>query len=373
MNWMKKLIAHYVTSEKFTSGYIYYMFKVMDEYKHVFIVNKNVKLKNNVDGAKIIFIDKTREILRNTEIKKVLNDCDQFIVSGLFDITLFLPLLPQKILKKVYIHFWGGDFYCLREKADWKFLKNQGLISFIKQGIKNSIRCWGIKRSKAVVTLINEDYDELLKLIGVISKKHYTAPMPGDGTRNKELAELENLKKNNNPYYIQIGNSATIENFHFEAIDILSKFASENIRILCPLSYGSKEYAKKVIEYGNKIFGDKFCPLTEFMPRKEYFNLLAQVKVAIFNNDRQQAMGNISAFLRLGCKVYLRNGTAMWKYYNRRGYFVCDISDIYNETFATFVGFDYENIVKNQEIYNEVQDSSNLFNAWKNIFEETLD
>lgn len=104
-------------------------------------------------------------------------------------------------------------------------------------------------------------------------------------------------------------------------IDMIKKFKSENIKFVCPLSYGNFEYRDKVIEYGKNILGDKFCPITEYMPQQEYYSLLNKCSVGIFNNNRQQAMGNINVLLRFGAKVYIRDDTTMWNTFsNQRSY-----------------------------------------------------
>ena len=36
------------------------------------------------------------------------------------------------------------------------------------------------------------------------------------------------------------------------------------------------------------------------------------IEIAIFNNDRQQAMGNITALLGMKSKVFIRDDTSMW-------------------------------------------------------------
>ena len=42
----------------------------------------------------------------------------------------------------------------------------------------------------------------------------------------------------------------------------LSHLKTENIKIVCPLSYGgNKNYVRKVIKIAKRIYGDKFYPL----------------------------------------------------------------------------------------------------------------
>ena len=65
---------------------------------------------------------------------------------------------------------------------------------------------------------------------------------------------------------ILLGNSADPSNNHKEVLDKLRSYATENIRIYCPLSYGDRKYAQIVSDYGRLMFGEKFLALRDFMP-----------------------------------------------------------------------------------------------------------
>ncbi len=85
--------------------------------------------------------------------------------------------------------------------------------------------------------------------------------------------------------------------------------------MIVPLSYsGSKNYKKIVIERGKNLFGENFCPLTDFLPLAEYNELMTSAAVAIYANWRQEAIGNIIIALYLGAKVFIsgRNPVFAW-------------------------------------------------------------
>ncbi len=85
---------------------------------------------------------------------------------------------------------------------------------------------------------------------------------------------------------------------------------------------------QKMIERGKEIFGDKFIPILEFMPFERHLEFLAQIDIAIFNSNRQQAMGNIITLLGLGKKVYMRSNITSWKLFEEIGVKVFDVADI---------------------------------------------
>jgi len=126
---------------------------------------------------------------------------------------------------------------------------------------------------------------------------------------------------------IQIGNSADPSNEHFEMLGILKKYRDEDIKIFAPLSYGPKEYALRVKEEGERIFGKKFVALLDFMPYEQYLRFLGDVDIAMFNHRRQQAMGNTISLLGLGKRVYMRRDVTQCALFDRLGINVFDIKD----------------------------------------------
>lgn len=104
-------------------------------------------------------------------------------------------------------------------------------------------------------------------------------------------------------------------------------FKNDDICIYVPLSYGNKKHAQAAIQQGQQWFGDKFKPLTEFMPFDEYLLLLGTIDIAIFNHKRQQAMGNTITLLGLRKKVYVRSDTAQSEFFNSLGVHFFDIND----------------------------------------------
>lgn len=130
---------------------------------------------------------------------------------------------------------------------------------------------------------------------------------------NASLAE--NLLPNttvNDKVNIIVNNSASQNGNHRTVLDKLHLIGSNAFnKVVVPLSYGDSGVKKDVLEYGRTLFGDKFCPLTEFMAKDEYFKLLYDIDVAFFGARRQEAAGNIFLLLGLGVKVFLRKDNNM--------------------------------------------------------------
>lgn len=130
---------------------------------------------------------------------------------------------------------------------------------------------------------------------------------------------------------ILLGNSSFLTNNHFEALHILTDIKIEDRKIITPLSYGDKEYGEEVINDGKNKFGDSFVPLKNFMPLKEYNKILNSCSIAIFNNYRQQAIGNTITLLWMGKKVYLDERNTFYQYLRRLNIHVFSITKDLNK------------------------------------------
>ena len=350
-----KRIVHIILSDKFTSGYINYILKEFNNYEHTIIYVKGkyeLDLLDEEYKKNIIEIEDKKDIL-NKEILKVMKESKKIVASGIFGLERYLILLPHKILKKVYMQFWGGDFYTYRKTNFFskKFLHKVCLHYCIKE-------CGGI------INLIPEDYEQLCRIFPN-NTKHYVGIMPDDPRKRDSYKKYVFSNKSSNT--IIIGNSATMENHHVEVFEMLKHLKNENIKIICPLAYGDKSYAKNVIKMGKQIFKDKFIPITEYMDYDKYVELLSLCKVGIFNNDRQQAMGNISLLLKMGKKVFLRKNTSMWNNYSKFNVILYDVNDLNDIEYNELYKLD-ENVEKNN-YNNMILRDKERYNTWNEILQ----
>lgn len=133
----------------------------------------------------------------------------------------------------------------------------------------------------------------------------------------------EHLGKN-----ILVGNSADPSNNHIESLEKLLPYKDEEIKIFVPLSYGDQEHAKKVISQGKAWFGDKFVPMTDFMPFEQYLEFMKSLDIAIFNHQRQQAMGNTITLLGMGKTVFMRSDVSHWRFLKGLGIKLNDVEKL---------------------------------------------
>jgi len=247
------------------------------------------------------------------ELIFVMHKAEKIILHSLFNprVTIILWVMPW-LLKKCYWVIWGGDLYTysLSERTlGWH--KNE----FFRRSV--------IKNMKGLVTYIKGDYELAQKWYK--AKGQYCECLMYPSNLYKEH---ETIEKHHEGINIQVGNSAASSNKHLEVFDSLKKHKEENIKIFAPLSYGDKKYAAKVVQKGKELFGEKFHPMTDFMPFNGYLKFLGEVDIAIFAHKRQQAMGNTITLLGLGKKVYIRSDITPWAFFNKVGLKVFDAESI---------------------------------------------
>jgi len=242
-----------------------------------------------------------------------MNRSDRIILHGLFNIRVVQLLALQPwVLGKCYWAIWGGDLYGFRSARRDKDWHRRELV-----------RKFVIKRIGHLVTYTEGDVDLARQWYGARGRHHRCLTYPSNLYRDYSVPPKTDTTVN-----IQIGNSADPGNEHFEMLRRLERYKDENIRIYAPLSYGDPGHAKAVADEGARIFGEKFVPLTAFMPFEEYLGFLGKIDIAVFNHRRQQGMGNITTLLGLGKKVYLRPDVTSRAMFEGIGITVCDSADI---------------------------------------------
>nr|WP_272506046.1 TDP-N-acetylfucosamine:lipid II N-acetylfucosaminyltransferase [Natronobacillus azotifigens] len=341
-------------NQKFTQSYIQFVNKEFNSYEHFFVILGEGNTENNpiLLNGNVICVSK--KIVHLFKLLREMNCSDKIILHSIFSSSIVILLFMQPwLLKKCYWVVWGGDLYC-REVSNRGFLYN--LYEFIRKSI--------IKKMAGLVTHIKGDYDLAKRWYGFKGKYYYSFLYPSnlykDYIVNKELETTDRI-------YIQIGNSADPSNNHIEILDKVNKYKDMEIEIICPLSYGDEGYAETIINYGRNLYGEKFTPITEFMPFDKYLDILAKIDIAIFNHKRQQALGNIISLLGLGKKVYIRDVITTWQFCLDHDLKVYNANDDFENLFEEMGKEVREKNIKNvKRQFSE----SKLIEDWKGIFSE---
>lgn len=289
-------------------------------------------------------------ILKNIfALTRAMNKAEKIILHGLFSNHLIYLLAIQPwLLKRCCWVVWGGDLYIHNAPVkNWRWKKNELLRRFT------------VKRFSLITTTVPGDYLLAKEWYGskckFIQNLMYRSHL-ARGFLAREENEAHEVR-------IQIGNSADPSNNHKEMIDKLAERSNQNFSVFAPLSYGSQSYQDEIVNYGKLKLGCKFNALTEFMSFSEYNLYLNSIDIAIFNHNRQQAMGNIIALLSLGKKVLIRSDTTPWSYFHDLGIKVYDSKKaIYIEKIPDDVH--RNNVKKCAEYFTERA----LVSSWERVF-----
>jgi hypothetical protein len=227
---------------------------------------------------------------------------------------LFYFVLFPNIIKKTYWCIVGCDL------IDGYEHKANNLFNIIHTFNKKFV----LKRVYAHITHISGDSD--LANVKFKSKAKYfysngylsnvvTKYIPSDNLVNQKSKSKK----------ILVGNSTSPNNDHISIFQMLLPYKNYDITIYCPLSYGIfNEYKNEVITKGRELFGEKFIPITEFMKIDDYLLFIEGIDIAVFNHNRQEAMGVTLMLLSMGKIVYMNPNTTSFKSLTERGIKVFD-------------------------------------------------
>jgi dTDP-N-acetylfucosamine:lipid II N-acetylfucosaminyltransferase len=309
---MTKKILHIAGCDKFIPPFIKLVKEKFNFDEHEFLLTTGLAAAELIDAKNISLSNTTFSARLKHYFQTIIkmHQADKVILHGIFDIRLVQILFfTPWLLHKCHWVIWGGDLYTYQlgyKNRKWK--------------IKEFYRRPVIKNIGHLVTYIEGDV--------ALARKWYKAK----GEYHECLMYTSNLykeysvqKNRSKTISIQVGNSASPSNNHLEVLKKLLPYKDKNICIYLPLSYGSQEYAKQVIEHGREWFGDKFKPLIDMLPFNEYLAFLGTIDIAIFNHNRQQAMGNIITLLGLGKTVYIRSDTTQWQFFKDIGIEIRDV------------------------------------------------
>jgi dTDP-N-acetylfucosamine:lipid II N-acetylfucosaminyltransferase len=152
---------------------------------------------------------------------------------------------------------------------------------------------------------------------------------------------------------ILVGNSATATNNHLEVFAILAGMDLGHRKIVVPLSYGDDVYRDAILDRGRSMFGERFQPMTEFLPLEQYNNLIAQCSVVVMGHKRQQGTGNTATLLYKGAKVFLEEVNTVYQYLRNRGGYVYTLDDLKKGGVEAFAPLTEEQKGKNRAVLED--------------------
>lgn len=356
----KKLNLHFMYDSQYCDKFIHFVNKNFpkDEHKFIIIGNAEQKFKYmNIEGIENV------QIINSTyDLINCIEESSEIFIHYLFD--YFCEIMCKfNISKPINWICWGGDFYNyidieMYDTMTKEILKELGVDAnktINKNNIQYIYRKRALRKISKILISNKEDFDEIKNKF-IINAKYttFTYPNPVDfisfNKNNVELIKDKYRFKKKFKYLILLGNSANPSNNHVEILYELKKLNSKDFAVIVPLSYGGYDsYVNYVIKLGKKLLGKQFIPITEYIESEEYFEILKQVDVAIFNHNRQQARGNIRILLYLGKKVYIKNTITTFSYFKSIGLRLYDISEINKKKIDEIASVSYEDKENNRD------------------------
>lgn len=128
---------------------------------------------------------------------------------------------------------------------------------------------------------------------------------------------------------ILAGNSATATNNHIELFEaIRDRIDLKDRKVIVPLSYGDAYYRSRVMKEGERLLGNAFTPLTTFMKKDQYLEIIRSCGFVMMNHLRQQALGNIFIAMLMGAKIFLNEENPLTAWLRFRGASIGSIDNI---------------------------------------------
>lgn len=347
----RRKIVHLLSPDKFTLPFIDLVNREFGSDNHLFLLTSkpDEAVTQNLPNIRWLRNPYRRYFIDNTLIfSGCVRNASKIILHGnpLLFYFLIFPYLPRKTFWVIYGYEIDDNYFKIKRPL-------------IERIIRNHV----FKRIYGHITHIEGDSD-FVNLHFKATAKFFYSPIYLSNVVFKGNSLAPNSEKLNKCLNILVGNNTSPTNNHDSIFQMLLPYKEENIKIFCPLSYGTyNDYRDKVIEKGKEYFGERFIPITQFMKPDEYLNFLESIDIAIFNHQRQEGMGVIIQLISLGKIIFMNPMTTSYKSFINRGFRVFD-----NALVSDYGLFAERDISGNPELAETFYGYERLVSSWDTIF-----
>ncbi len=322
-------IIHLINEEKITLSVIE-AFETVSPNENLYVIFKK---KNSIPELLSL-----ANVVYSTDFKPDESLEYEKIFIHFLDIRKVIFIEKKLDLKKhIYWFIWGGDIYNRPEIGFSIFSKQTISLLFKIRSVKEFVRLISnpirgnffsmgkIKRFTPFITNLVTSIDGDVKLVNNIFHIKAKQSIFNYYSISDNLEPPTLVKALPN---ILLGNSGHPTNNHTDVLKHLANNDTLFNNIYVPLNYGDTKYISALIDLGTRILGEKFIPLTTFIPLEAYNKILSDCDLAIFNSFRQQAFGNIISLLSLGKTIYLNRNNSIYEYLVSNGFSLFEMSEI---------------------------------------------
>ena len=331
------MILHFLSDDKF-SDYVISQFSESEMHSEFVLMSEseNIKYFQNVCKSKRVNPYKKSEL---SSLISSLGKYSAIVLHGLFYpwCETVLRNVPEKV--KVAWVFWGGEIYG-RKDLRYSFLAPRTKVVCLAKDFKDNLtgkRRNQFELSKELfqridycLTDMQEEYEFAKKYLETPDMKHSWYNYYSIDETVGKLKDKQSSSKG-----VFVGNSCTIECNYFDVFHELKRLVRDDRKVIAPLSYGSLWLKKKVYNYGKRCFGSRFSPLMDYLPLKDYNQILLSCSTMVQPQRRNQAQGNVITGLWLGMRVYLSEMNFAFPYFKRLGMNIFSVEhDLDKDPFA---------------------------------------
>lgn len=266
------------------------------------------------------------------------NNCDAIVLHSLYSMPAWaISRIPSNI--KVIWFAWGFDLY-----SNWKPIKPLLTVQnrFLPETAKliniayheNRLKTWfkhslkllidryyspsflkkAINRVDYFAGVFQEEFDMMRESLPYFraDKIIHNYIHPIEFKKEEILTDIQQHGTN-----IMLGNSATSNINHLDLLSLLyERIGVEEMKIYCPLSYaGNDIYINAIINKGRNLFGDRFIPMTTYLPIEKYTEILVSCGNVVLGQMQQAATCNILTSIWGGLKVYTPKDSMNYHHY----------------------------------------------------------
>ena len=276
-------------------------------------------------------------------LKKIIRTCNSSDIVVLYDLDPIKSAIANSVSENIKIawRFFGYELYKRKKelyvsRTSLETVTESGKLDFINDLVSFSV----FSSLKPVNLFFDSSFDRAVSRIDFflcLSRMEYTElskewpglppcieiPFWGEigDLKPQELWEMKEPT-------IILGNNKSIYNNHldlFKELENSSKVSEYNFII--PFSYGAENEYTNAVRLKVKE-QSRYSLLEDFLPYKNYNEIIRQTSALIINSYRQIGMDTIFMALAGGVKVYLNSKNITYPWLKSRGFKIFDINSI---------------------------------------------
>lgn len=311
------------------------------------------EILDKIDDNNDLIIDFKHTKKISSIINKYSKEYDYFFIHGFHNYINAL-FIKRCNLKKIVWRTWGGD-------AGYEIIG-----SFSEKIVKRIVNRIFAKRMSIIKLIgIANCVDEINLRNHGINNKTLRMPYHKPGLFQIEKYEMH-ISREHDGINIMIGHSGYSICNHYQIINKLKPFFSENIRIFLILSYGDPDYIDKLKKQVECMKTDKIIIISSFLDQTKYNALLHSMDIAIFDGTISYALGNITKLLMYRKKIFLCNRGVIAQAFDLKGIPYGDVDKLGEISFEEFK----ENVMYTNDMLDDFAPQSFERNeeCWNRIY-----